>query len=209
MDKIKNTTLIGIIVAVLVLGILFPRTSNVPVSNSSDFSETNIANIANLISSRLGALVGPDIPYPYISVGGLRMPKQHISMTTSSSTLCVSNKTTATSTVRVSGVLASSTSTLAFITIEDTTIPFAPPTGAATSTLRGEVISIAADTLGAFSHYATSSQTLAEALDRNGVIGPNKYVVVRADGNGIINTAAGAGKGQVYDGTCNFEFTEL
>src|SRR3990167_8792734 len=159
MDKIKNTTLIGIIVAVLVLGILFPRTSNVPVSNSSDFS--------------------------------------------------VTNKTTATSTVRVSGVLASSTSTLAFITIEDTTLPFAPPTGAATSTLRGEVISIAADTLGSFSRYATSSYTLAEANDRNGVIGPNKYVVVRADGNGIINTAAGAGKGQVYGGTCNFEFTEL
>ena len=206
MDKIKNTTLIGIIVAVLVLGILFPRTSNVPVSNSSDFSETNIAN---LISSRLGALVGPDIPYPYISVGGLKIPKQHISMTTSSSTLCVSNKTTATSTVWVSGVLTASTGTPAYLTVEDTTIPFAPPTGAATSTLRGEVVLVAADTLGSFSRYATSSYTLAEANDRNGVIGPNKYVVVRADGNGIINTAAGAGKGQVYGGTCNFEFTEL
>ena len=198
MDKIKNIALyLGIAVVVLILGVTFPRSSKIG------------SEIIDRVSSELGALVGPDIPYNYLRVGGLLKKYQHFSMSTATSTLCVSDKTTATSTVRVSGVLTASTGTPVTITMEDTTIPFATPTGAATSTLRGEGVLVAADTLGSFAHYATSSQTLAESNDRNGVIGPNKYVVIRGDGNAIINAAAGAGKGQVYGGTCNFEFTEL
>src|SRR3990167_3222573 len=191
MEKTKNIVLAGVVVAILVLGFAVLKSQNLPTAK----------DVANEISSKLGALVGPDIPYPYLRVGGLKKVYQAGTLRTATSTMCVSEK--------VAYQITTGTSTAVYVMIEDTTIPYAPPIAAATSTLRGDPILVAANTQGWYLVTAsTTTSTLGDKLDRNGVVSPNEYVVTHAKNAGG-GTISQGGKGNLFGGTCQFEFTEL
>src|SRR3990167_1183776 len=169
MEKTKNIVLAGVVVAILVLGFAVLKSPNLPTAKY----------VANEISSKLGALVGPDIPYPYLRVGGLKKVYQAGTLRTATSTMCVSEKVVSTSTAKVAYQITTGTSTAVYVMIEDTTIPYAPPIAAATS-------------------------TLGDKLDRNGVVSPNEYVVIHAKNAGG-GTISQGGKGNLFGGTCQFE----
>src|SRR3990167_4929934 len=199
MEKTKNIVLAGVVVAILVLGFAVLKSPNLPTAKY----------VANEISSKLGALVGPDIPYPYLRVGGLKKVYQAGTLRTATSTMCVSEKVVSTSTAKVAYQITTGTSTAVYVMIEDTTIPYAPPIAAATSTLRGDPILVAANTQGLYLVTAsTTTSTLGDKLDRNGVVSPNEYVVIHAKNAGG-GTISQGGKGNLFGGTCQFEFTEL
>ena len=90
MDKIKNIVLAATVVGVLLLGIAFFSGSTVPTAKQ----------VADEVSKNLGALVGPDIPYPYFCFGGVCRYASSVSMKTATTTICsIQNPASATSTV--------------------------------------------------------------------------------------------------------------
>lgn len=192
MSKTTNYVIAAVVGAVLVIAGGWFKVSPTQIVYDNEGKPTAV-----------GALVGPILNYDYFGFGGILKRASHPSFATATSTLCVSNATVATSTWRYSAMVTSSTGTPVYLMAEATTIPYAPPIAAATSSLLGPAVLYAANTVGAFFNYATTTA----GIDGN-VIGPNKYVVVHAK-NGGGGTISQGGAGTVMGGACTFEFTEL
>lgn len=212
MEKTKNIALVGAVVGVFVLGGFAFNSPSVVVPRAED--------VAKLVSNRLGALTGPDIPYPFLKIGGVTKRYFNTAFNTSSSTFCSFGPIVATSTVNFSAKITTGTSTALYVMLEtvgkatttDDGRGYAPALATATSTLRGEPLLLAANALGEFVFRATTSSVLP--LDRNGVVKPsantdqNFYLVFHAKNAGG-GTLAQAGTNQVLLGNCTAELTEL
>ena len=140
---------------------------------------------------QLGALSGPDIQSPYLSVGGVR--KEYRSSTLSASTTpCALQAPAATSTLVNFGVrLSTASSTATVWTLAKATTAFA-------TTTAFDQFSVGSGALGAF-YVGHASST---APDENGVIAPSNYVVVGVQGTAIADSTK-------LNGVCQAEFIVL
>ena len=108
MDNIKNLVLGAVVIVVVGL---------FAFGGASGPSATDVAKeLANDVSKKLGALVGPDIPYPYLSVGGVKTLSFSSALNTASTTVCTfqpsATSTLVFASVRVDGAATTSTDTL-------------------------------------------------------------------------------------------------
>ncbi|KKQ75516.1 MAG: hypothetical protein US97_C0039G0005 [Microgenomates group bacterium GW2011_GWF1_38_5] len=94
MEKTKNIVLAGVVVAILVLGFAVLKSPNLPTAK----------DVANEISSKLGALVGPDIPYPYLKWGGVTDEARSMEISKASTTLCSFTSPAGTSTLTFASI---------------------------------------------------------------------------------------------------------
>lgn len=140
----------------------------------------------------LGAVSGPDITSPYLSVNGVATFYNRKAFTQASTTVCAVKSPNATSTlVRGSGVAMRVSSTSAsVITIAKSATAYA------TTTLIGSQIAVAANAQA----HVVASTTAAQDAAGAAVFAPNTYLVVSMSG--------GAGTFSPT-GTCHADFTVL
>lgn len=137
----------------------------------------------------LGALAGPDLPYPYIGVGGMREYRSYrTSLIQGSSTVCALQSPAATSTLRYGGI----TFTLATATIAFLDIAKVSASGVATSSTNkfGTTYQIPASAQG-----TVVASTTSTTYDANGVFAPNTFL-------SFIIQSQGDSSGNVPTGTC-------
>lgn len=160
----KNITIGVIAVAILVAGVI----AGVLGGDTQVIEKV----IDKGSSSNIGALTGPDLPYPYFGVGGVREFKQSTSLQTATTTVCAIQSPAATSTLKFAGIRFSTSSTTA------STIHLAKATTAyATTTALGQG-SLAAGAQG----VVLASTTPTTGVDDNVVFGPSEYFVVGMTG---------------------------
>lgn len=204
----KNIT-IGVLVAVaLVFGFLAfkaPTVIGIPTSVTVDGSSLGaskapvvnvpapIVNVAapkvsvNVPDQKLGALTGPDVPYPYLCVGSVCTYSSRMAMRTATTTLCSLQAPTATSTLVFAGFqITQGTSTGATIDIGTSTNAFSTTTNLVTAK------SIASGALG-YAYWTPTGGSVDDA-----VMSPNTWVNVK--------TATAGLSGYTYGGTCEAQF---
>lgn len=121
---------------------------------------------------QLGALAGPDIQSPYLSVGGVRHEYRSRSLTTATTTVCSLQSPSATSTLVHAGLRVGTATTSA------TTWTLAKnSTGGSATTTLINTISLAGASQGTL--VASTTQTAVGALSADPVIvfAPNNYLV--------------------------------
>jgi len=128
----------------------------------------------------VGALTGPDIPYPYFSFGGVRrFAGSTTSLTQATTTVCAIQSPAATSTLVGGGIrLQVSSTTASTVTIAKATTPYA------TTTLINSS-SVSANAQATILAASTSVSALSQT-DRT--FAPNQYLVVgMAGGSGTFS----------------------
>ncbi len=140
----------------------------------------------------VGAVSGPDIPFPYIAVNGVAKYYNRKPFLTATTTVCAIKSPNATSTLsKDSGVRMNVSSTTAStVTLAKATTPFA------TTTLIGSSVVVAANAQADL----TASTTAAQDAATVGLFAPNTYFVVgMAGGVGTFSPS----------GDCHADFTVL
>lgn len=141
-------------------------------------------------SEQLGALTGPDIASPYISVGGLQMYSADVAMRAATTTLCAIQAPASTSTLRFAGfTITTGTSTAATIDIGTSTTAFATTTNLS-----------AANSVASGAQGSSYWQPVGGAV-RDSTMAPNEWVVFKTAGAGL--------GGYTYTGTCSAQFYVL
>lgn len=141
-------------------------------------------------SEQLGALSSPDIPSPYISVGGLSMYSRRSPMVAATTTLCAIQSPASTSTLVMAGFqITTGTGTAATIDIGTSTTAFS------TTTNLSAANSIAANAQGA-AYWSPVGGSVRDAT-----MAPNEFVVIKTAGSGL--------SGYTYGGTCVAQFNVL
>lgn len=143
--------------------------------------------VKDVSSEALGALTGPDIPYQYISVGGVQMYSANVAFTTGTTTPCAIQSPAATSTLVMFGAQFDTSTTSA------TTVRFTKGTAmqATTTALSGQ-LALAANAKGEFVASSTPEATF--------IIAPNNWVQVSlVGGSGTVSPV----------GSCVAQFTVL
>ena len=191
MEKIKNIALTGTVVGVLVLIGLSTTQPNAPTAK----------DVAKEISLSLGALVGPDIPYQYLSVGGFRTISLSSGLNTASSTVCAF-KPAATSTLSFASlqVLTGTSTTLVWDIGKSTN-----PTATTTGFLATAGVSLTGGKQGTIVASTSMNGTSDTGLDGRTVFGPNDWLVMKYGGEASQLTA-GAAKYNSLAGSCKAEF---
>lgn len=105
MDKIKTIALTVAVLGVLVLGGVALKSPALPSAE----------DVADVVSSRLGALVGPDIPYPHFSFGGVRRFAASKTLNQASTTVCSLQSPAASSTLISFSIQATTGTTTALL----------------------------------------------------------------------------------------------
>ena len=124
--------------------------------------------------AKFGALAGPDIPYPYIGIGGVRRYFNSSGLATATTTPCAFQSLAATSTLVGGGAKFSVGSTTA------TTITIAKATTPTATTTWIHNASLAANAQGTF--------IVPGATTTNQIFGPNDWFVVgMSGGNGTFS----------------------
>ena len=148
---------------------------------------------------QLGALSGPDIQSPYLSIGGVRHEYRSKALATGTTTVCSLQAPAATSTLIRSALRVGTATTSA------TTWTVAKNTtgGSATTTLIN-TISLAGASQGTL--IASTTQTIVGALSSDPVIvfAPNSYLVWGVAG--VIHNAVGTID---FGGSCQAEFVVI
>jgi hypothetical protein len=158
----KHYVLIGIAVVLAAL-----------VGSLTGGETTIVEKILPGSSNNVGALTGPDIPYPFFGVGGVREHKASITLKTATTTVCAIQSPVATSTLKFAGVRFATASTTA------STVTLAKAaTAYATTTSLGSAV-IAANAQGTV--LASTSPTTS--LDDSVVFAPSQWFVVGMAGN--------------------------
>tara|TARA_R110000868_G_scaffold75379_2_gene217553 strand:+ start:2120 stop:2752 length:633 start_codon:yes stop_codon:yes gene_type:complete len=137
----------------------------------------------------LGALSGPDLPYPYLSVGGVREWASKVDMTTAvSSTTCSILSPVATSTIMYAGAsLSTIASTTVFEIGYDATSPNATTSLLVTKNL----------TLG-------TQDTISASTTNQIILSPNTRVNYKVGGGSVAGTVS-----QKFVGSCTAGFRQL
>lgn len=170
----------GVTVAVLlVLGVTFPKGNTV----------------VERITTQLGAVSGPDINGPYISVNGVATWSERQAMKQATSTLCAFKSPSASSTLEF--LSASFSTTAGYVTayawgndataFSTTTIVVAPYGFA--SGAKGEIV---------------ASTTKVTAFIQNGVVSPNTFINLK-----LSTSTAGASSLYAPVGVCQVEFKTI
>lgn len=143
----------------------------------------------------IGALAGPDIPYPYISVGGLVMEFRSMDFNGATSTPCSFISPASTSTLAFTSFnVTTATGTALTVSLATSTVP-----NATTSVLTNDM-ALASGNKNTFSYSGTSTTALtASTWDR---IPPNTYLTWGIKG---VNQATGY-VAAAFGGTCKAEF---
>ena len=121
---------------------------------------------------QLGALTGPDIPYTYLNIGGVRHEYRSMAFTGATSTPCSVVSPAATSTLVRSVLQINTGSTTA------TTWHFASSTGPnATTSLLTNPISLGSGAQGTLAYMGTSTQPgITNGVNGYSVLPPSSYV---------------------------------
>lgn len=142
----------------------------------------------------LGALSSPDIPSPYISVGGLATYSYKSSLITASTTACVIQGPAATTSIEYSGVqITTATSTA-------TTWTFAQSTDRWLGSTTPIVASfpLASGAQGSFAFHASTTQSVASG----GILAPSNWLVWTVAGTSISDSTK-------LNGTCSAQLKVL
>lgn len=147
------------------------------------------ASVGEVVNNPLGALTGPDIPYEYFGVNGVKVYKSKMDMQTGTTTLCyIANPlgTAGTSTiVSFAAQINTGTSTAATISLATSTDRYA-------TTTADELIADATVASGA-------KRTISWQPTSNlNIIGPGQYLLFRTSSAGL--------SGYAYGGTCQASF---
>ena len=147
-------------------------------------------------SEKVGALTGPDIPYPYISVGGVATYFSRGALQTATTTPCAIATPPATSTLMYSGVnITTATSTATTWTVAWSTSPYLGST-----TPLAAAFSLASGAQGSFDVVASSTATAANSV--GGILPPNSYLVWTVAGTRPADSTK-------LNGTCQAEFRAI
>ena len=217
--------IIGLI-AIVLIGGWFALQQSTP---SGGLNEDDVNNIISrrLQDINLGATPGPDRSNPRECMNGLCQIYKRVLVNTGTSTLCVSDRVAATSTleqVRVQPRAGQGTSTAFYLLLERTTRPYAPAFSVATTanvlnattTTEGNLVqtypaSVTSPfvwnaTTTAQVYYGDTVSTRNDNISLGSVFGPGDYAVVYGK-SGVISQA---GTGNVWGGgSCSFLFSEF
>jgi hypothetical protein len=172
--NIKNLSLGLAAVALILSGIAFSRDRGTVVVERP---------------STLGALVGPDIPFSYLSIGGVRTEYRSSALATATTTPCALQAPSATSTLRHASLrVSTATSTATVWTASKATTAFA-------TTTAFDQFSLGSGAFGTM-HVGTASST---APDENSVIAPDNWIVWGVQGTIIADSTK-------LNGTCSAVF---
>lgn len=154
----ESTKKVGIIaIAIVLAGSLFGVLGK----------DTIVQNLPGNSGDGVGALTGPDLPYTYFGVGGVRQHKLAGSLTTATTTVCAIQSPVATSTLVHAGIRFDVSSTTAStLTAAKATTPYA------TTTL------LFADHISA----GAQASIVATTTTNNYVFGPSEYLVYALSG---------------------------
>lgn len=148
-----------------------------------------------VVEKTLGAATGPDLPYLYISVGGVRQWSSNASLVTATSTFCAFQSPAATSTLRSAGInfLTSSTS------------PMIVDIGRGNNSN-----STTTERLGSAVKIATSTQAFISASSTpfSSPFAPNQWLVFRASVDVAASSINGSGASATFSptGSCHATF---
>lgn len=145
-----------------------------------------------VVERQLGALAGPDIPYQYLNVGGLRHEFRSMVLATATTTPCALQSPAASSTLLHAGLrISTATSTATVWTASKAATAFA-------TTTAFDQFSLGSGVQGSMFVGAASST----APDEASVIGPSQWIVWGVQGTVIAGTAN-------LNGVCAAEFIVL
>lgn len=167
---------IGVVIALILGGVALNKPSNQITYTAPDGTKTQV-----------GAATGPDLPFSYLSVGGIRREyRVSTALTAATTTPCALQSPAATSTLAYEAFSINvGTSTTGLITVATSTTAFA-------TTSRVTEFSVASGQQFYHAHSATTTSS-GETI----TIGPSTYLVY-----GV----AGVPYGFTYTGSCQAEF---
>jgi hypothetical protein len=189
MNKIQNIVLGVVVLGLIVVG-YWAKTPSAPAPISYD-------EVITAINSKLGALIGPDIPYSWFSFGKVREWAYRSSMLssgTATTTACSFKSPAATSTLEMVTANVASSSSITSFDIGYSTLPTATTTilarWALASAIGQSVYLVATTTI------SLGGPTLAD-----NIMGPSTYINVKVGAN---SSTSG-----LTDGSCKVKFLEL
>lgn len=142
-----------------------------------------------------GALTGPDISSPYLSVGGVREEYRHQTLATATTTPCAIQSPAATSTLNYAALRIDTATSTA------TTWTLAKATSAYATTTKLAGFSLGSGAFGTM-NASTTPSTSTTIIDDTNVIAPNTYLVWGVAGT-IISDAT------KLNGVCQAKFTVI
>lgn len=146
---------------------------------------------AGVSAPKLGALSGPDLPYPYIGVGGVQTYSAKTALITASTTVCAIQGPSSTSSIEYSGVqITTATSTATTWTFAQSTDRFLGSTTPIVASFP-----LASGAQGSFAFHASTTQSVATG----GILSPNSWVVWTVAGTSISDATK-------LNGTCSAQF---
>jgi len=170
---------------VLVLAVAVLKTPNLPT----------VSDVANEISSQLGALVGPDIPYPYLKWGGVADEARSMEISKASTTLCSFTSPAGTSTLTFASInMTTATGSVIVIDIGKSTLIDA------TTTLVSTKFTLAADKVGTIVASGSATQI------PDWIFEPNRRLNFKYGGSGGTLTGANKSNDNVFTGQCKANF---
>lgn len=145
-------------------------------------TQPTVQQIIDRGGDNLGALAGPDIPYQYLNVGGVRHEFRSMDFTAATTTPCALNSPAATSTLISFTAHGARTDSAG-----DTTFDMGiGSTAYATSSTRGTLVSATAWASASQFDLATSSSAL--------IIPPNSFVLIKLSTSTLSTNYAGTGR---------------
>ena len=153
----KNLVIAAAIVAVGVVGYLFPQSKTVYIEPGDN----------------VGAVSGPDVSSPYFSINGVVSEYRSMKTAQGTTTLCALRSPTYATSTLVSGLVRTATSTDYVLVIAKSSSPNATTTLIRTETVTqdGQVI------------FPTSSTTVTAVSDSDRTFAPGQYLVVSSNTN--------------------------